>query len=155
MKRSFVLLTFMIGLLALNAFAKSGNGKFAKHFNQTENIAIHGYDVVSYFEGTPTLGTLSFAANYKGVTFLFSSEQNVNTFSASPTKYIPQYGGWCATAMGMMNMKLDVTPDSFIIYDGKLYLFSTSMGPARDQWIESMPDIKDQADLNWQALYQE
>lgn len=155
MNKLLFIMFLVLTTIASNAFAKSGSERFLRHFNHTDHVAIHGYDVLSYFEGHPTLGSEEYSVNYKGISFFFSTESNANKFKREPLKYLPQYGGWCATAVAMMNMKLDITPDSFVIEDGKLYLFSISMGPARDQWLESFPDIKDEADKNWGVMYAE
>jgi hypothetical protein len=34
------------------------------------------------------------------VTYYFSSASNKSAFAKSPLSYEPQYGGWCAFAMG-------------------------------------------------------
>src|SRR5688572_29559762 len=70
-----------------------------KHFNVKKNIALEGYDPVSYFVGKPLEGSTQFKYEYKGVTYLFNSGSNLSKFKATPDKYEPAYGGWCAFAM--------------------------------------------------------
>jgi hypothetical protein len=41
----------------------------------------------------------------------------------SSSSYAPQYGGWCAFAMGNSGEKVTVNPETFKIIDSKLYLF--------------------------------
>lgn len=125
---------------------------FTKHFNQQNSIAVHGYDVVSYFDGTPLQGSSHFEVDYNDIVFQFANQKNADTFSDNPQRFIPAYGGWCATAMGMMNKKVDITPTSFLVQDGVLYLFSSSMGPARDEWVKNQPDLKSKADANWAKI---
>lgn len=142
-----------IAVSSVTALASGTETQFQKHFNHQNGVAIHGYDVVSYFNGVATQGSPSFEVVYENVRFQFSSEDNATEFDLNPEKYIPAYGGWCATAIGMMNTKLDVTPDSFLIQDGILFLFSTSMGPAKDQWIQGQPGLRQTADANWSVIY--
>ena len=56
--------------------------------------------------------------------YYFSSEKNKAEFSQNPSKYKPQYGGWCAYAMGSNGEKVEVNPETFKLIDGKLYLFT-------------------------------
>jgi len=151
--KKLLLSAFGILLLATNVYASGPEDNlFAKHFNQQNSIAIHGYDVVSYFKGAPQQGSGNFEVDYKDVIFQFVNQENANAFDSNPEKYLPAYGGWCATAMGMMNQKLDVTPDSYLIENGVLYLFSTSMGPAKDMWLQNQPGVKQKADENWAEI---
>ena len=89
----------------------------------TENgVAIKGYDPVSYFTtGRPTLGLTQFSTTYKGATYRFSSAENRDRFIATPEKFVPQYGGYCALAISL-NKIADIDPDQWAIVDDKLYL---------------------------------
>lgn len=87
-----------------------------------------GYDVVSYFSNEAKQGSKKLATEYDGVKFYFSSQENLNTFKANPTKYIPQYGGFCSYAMASKGEKVTSDPETFEIRDGKLYLFYNSWG---------------------------
>lgn len=42
--------------------------------------AVNGYDVVSYFSGSPMKGTGTLASEHMGQTYLFSSEENKEMF---------------------------------------------------------------------------
>jgi YHS domain-containing protein len=150
--KSIFLSLLGIAFLASPANASGPEDLFAKHFNQKSGVAVQGYDVVSYFKGAPAQGLKKFSVDYRGVVFLFSSQANANEFDASPEKFLPAYGGWCATAMGAMGKKLDINPTAYLILDGALYLFSTSMGPAKEDWIKSVPGIKQKADANWAKI---
>lgn len=149
--RNLLLSVFGLMFLVFNVNA-SETERFAKHFNHTNKVAIHGYDVVSYFNGKAEVGTSEFQVAHKGITFHFVTLANATAFEQSPAKYLPAYGGWCATAVAMMNKKLDITPDSFLIENGVLYLFSTSMGPAKDMWSKDSEKMKVKADSNWTKM---
>ena len=50
-------------------------------------------------------------------------QQTGRHFASNPAKYEPQYGGWCAYAMGHDGSKVEVDPETFKIINGKLFLF--------------------------------
>ncbi len=86
------------------------------------NKAVSGYDTVSYHtEGKPVVGKDEFKTTYKGATWLFSSQENLDLFKANPEKYEPQYGGYCAWAVAHDNL-VKADPKVWTIIDGKLYL---------------------------------
>jgi len=85
-------------------------------------LALRGYDPVSYFtDGRPILGDYTIRASYEGAIYRFTSEEHKALFVKEPTKYLPQYGGFCAfgTAKGV---KVDGDPKVWKIVDNKLYL---------------------------------
>lgn len=62
--------------------------------------AVSGYDSVAYFsEGKPIKGKASFAFEWKGAEWRFSTAENLAKFKANPEAYAPQYGGYCAWGM--------------------------------------------------------
>lgn len=126
-----------------------------KHFNIEKGIAIQGFDPVAYFLMNKAIkGSKSFAANIEGVTYYFSSQKNKDIFSKDPKKYEPQYGGWCAYAMGANNEKVEVDPETFKIIDGKLYLFFHSwINNTLTKWNEDEKNLKAKADKNWTIIY--
>ncbi len=61
----------------------------------SDGAAIKGYDTVAYFTmGKPVKGSEKFSHEWNGAKWLFSSEEHLNLFAASPEKYAPQYGGY-------------------------------------------------------------
>jgi YHS domain-containing protein len=65
-----------------------------------EQVALKGYDPVAFFvAGKPIKGDAQFKATHSGATWFFSSADNRDSFLAEPTKYAPQYGGYCAWAV--------------------------------------------------------
>ena len=100
------------------------------------------------------LRTKEIALEYDGVQFYFSSQENLNTFKANPTKYVPQYGGFCAYAMGAKGSKVPVNPETFEIRDGKLYLFYNKGNTnTLTLWTkEGAKELKDKADKNWTKI---
>ncbi|HCW07217.1 MAG TPA: YHS domain protein [Cytophagales bacterium] len=124
-----------------------------KNFNVKKNIAIEGYDPVSYFEGTPIEGESTISFTLKGITYLFHSANNLNKFKTSPEKYEPAYGGWCAFAMGETGERVKIDPETYKIVDGKLYLFYNFWGNnTLKDWNKNEKALKSKADQNWKKI---
>ena len=144
----FLLLSLAIGTLS----AQSDNVRM-KNFNVKKSIALEGYDPVSYFDNKPQEGKDNLSFAYKGVTYLFVSQNNLNKFKISPEKYEPAYGGWCAYAMGATGEKVKIDPETFKIADGKLYLFYNFWGNnTLKDWNKDEKSLKGKADLNWKKF---
>lgn len=85
-------------------------------------IAIKGYDPVAYFElGKAEKGSALFSAQWGGATWHFASDSNRAQFTATPEKYLPQYGGYCAWAVSH-GYTAGIDPEAWKIESGKLYL---------------------------------
>ena len=110
--------------------------------------AIDGYDPVAYFtENKPVQGKEEFKLKYQGSIWYFASQKNKELFKASPAKYAPQYGGYCA--WGMKNgYKAKVEPyNAWSVYNGKLYL---NYNPnVQGKWVKKKDEYIATADENW------
>ena len=95
-------------------------------YNTQKGFVAEGYDVVSYFENSVNKGSSAYATTFDGAKFRFSSQENLETFITNPTKYVPQYGGYCAYAVAVQANKVAVDPETFEIRNGKLFLFYNS-----------------------------
>lgn len=113
-----------------------------------------GYDVVAYFSNKAVEGKKEFSTTYDGVKFQFFSKENLEKFTKSPEKYVPQYGGYCAYAIGAKAKKVSIDPETFEIRDGKLYLFYNSWGTnTLTLWNEEgAVGLKNKADKNWEKI---
>ena len=124
-----------------------------QHFNIKKNVAVEGYDVVSYFNGEATEGKSEFRYIYKNIVYQFSSASNLEKFKATPDKYEPAYGGWCAYAMGESGEKVKIDPETFKILNGRLYLFYNFWGNnTLEDWTKSEKKLKEDADHNWKNI---
>lgn len=125
----------------------------AQEHNLDNGFIAEGYDVVAYFQGAAKKGNTAYVVNYKGVKYKFHTEENKATFEADPESYIPQYGGWCAYAMGKDGSKAGINPKRFEIRDGKLYLFYDAFFVnTLDKWLKEDPEkLKAQADKHWKV----
>ena len=80
--------------------------------------------------------------------------ENKEAFKNAPARYEPQYGGWCAYAMGNDGSKVEIDPETFKIVDGKLYLFYNKyFTNTLKSWNKQEPELKKKADQNWQKIY--
>ncbi len=123
-----------------------------QQFNLDKNgLAISGYDPVSYITQQKAIeGSKTFAYNFNGINYYFSSATNLNLFKAAPEKYEPAYGGWCAYAMGNTGEKVEVDPETFKVINGKTYLFyNFYFNNTLKTWNKNETTLKSKADLNW------
>lgn len=147
MKHSIII--FCIALLSISAFAQKN-----KTINLGKNnLAAHGYDVVSYFDGEALEGYEKIQSDYNGAKYLFTSLTNKEIFDKNPEIYIPQYGGWCAYAMGIDGSKVKIDPKTFKVLDKKLYLFYNFKGTnTLIPWNANEASLKKEADIQWNRL---
>ena len=111
------------------------------------STAVGGHDPVAYFaDGRPVAGKSEFTHQWKGVTWRFASARNRDAFKADPTKYAPQYGGYCAWAVSQgYTAKGD--PNHWKIVDGKLFLnYDASV---QKNWEKDIPGHIGNANRNW------
>jgi YHS domain-containing protein len=149
MKRLTIILYVFVGLVA----AGQSDDVRKKNFNVKKNIALDGYDPVSFFANKPEEGDEDITFTYKGITYQFVNSANLVKFKASPDKYEPAYGGWCAYAMGETGEKVKVDPETFKIMDGKLYLFYNFWGNnTLEDWNANEKTLKAKADQNWRKI---
>jgi YHS domain-containing protein len=154
MKRLFTLLlvtVFATGTVS----AQNAAELHKKNFNLDKTgLAIEGYDPVAYFTAQKAIeGKKEISLNYEGVTYRFATAQNRDLFKAIPAKYQPQYGGWCAYAMGANGEKVDVDPETFKLVDGKLYLFFNKFfNNTKKSWNKDEKNLKSKADVNWEKI---
>lgn len=147
-----VLSIFLFGLILVEVCGQSDAIR-TKHFNVKKNIALEGYDPVSYFSGKPLEGQEELKLNYKNVTYQFASQDNLVKFKLHPEKYEPAYGGWCAYAMGESGEKVKIDPETFTMLEGKLYLFYNFWGNnTLEDWKKNEKKLRDKADLNWENI---
>lgn len=115
--------------------------------------AIKGYDPVAYQVGRkPLTGKPEFASRYRGVVYRFESAENRALFASDPEKYVPQYGGWCATAMAE-GRKVEIDPSNFKVTNGRLFLFYKGwLGDALKDWSKDEKGLTVKADEHWRKI---
>ncbi len=148
MKKTILITLLFFGVVACVS-AQSALRK--AQFNvDKKSIAVSGYDVVSYFTSAKAVkGSSSFAVAAEGVLYYFSTHTNKDIFLKDWKKYEPQYGGWCAYAMGNSGEKVEVDPETFKVKDNKLYLFYHSwVNNTLIKWNKDEVNLKTKADKN-------
>lgn len=153
--KSYLLILIMCSF-TVSLFSQDLSQLRNTHFNIQNGLALQGYDPVAYFtqqkavKGKKAVGAVFF----QGIKYLFSSEENKAAFKKSPAMYEPQYGGWCAYAMGSDGTKVDVDPETFKIIDGRLYLFYNKLfNNTIKPWNKNETKLKQQADMNWAKIF--
>ncbi|WP_298985006.1 YHS domain-containing (seleno)protein [uncultured Roseibium sp.] len=127
----------IVATSALPAYAKSP-------------LALTGYDPVTYFSGkTPKRGRAEFTAQYRGLTYQFTSARNRDTFSANPASYAPQFDGYCAYGVSR-GYKVGVDPLAYKVVAGKLYVNYSK--PVQRTWSRDIPGYIAKANRNWPGL---
>ena len=113
-------------------------------------IAVNGYDPVAFFtDARPVNGSPFISASYQGATYLFSSEAHKSLFTASPAKYAPQYGGFCAFGVAIDKLfPVDIT--TWQVKNGKLYL--NLNGDILKKFNSEFDGNVAKADKNWSGL---
>ena len=154
--RKYLLLVSVFALTLSTSFSQDATAIRKKHFNLSKNgLAIEGYDPVAYFKSNKAIkGKKEFAAIHQGAVYYFSSAENKETFLKNPSAYEPQYGGWCAFAMGKNGEKVSVDPGTFKIINTKLYLFyNRFFNNTLNSWNKDEINLKTNADTNWQKTF--
>lgn len=145
--KKFIHTILIVGSLLVSSVALALDPIYTSFFS---NVAIKGYDTVAYFtENKAVKGSKDFVTEYKGATWHFSSQENLDLFLSEPEKYEPQYGGYCAYAVAQ-NTTASIKPELFTIVDDKLYLNYNAK--INDQWQSNQEEFIQQADANWPAL---
>ncbi len=123
--------------LTLAQVAYSQEADTLKYCVADPNVGVGGYDPVSYFLGSkPLAGKETFSTSFEGVTYRFDSESNLKKFISNPSKYLPQFGGWCSMTLAMGRA---TTPkyDNFVITKDKLFLFERTLSVnGRELWLK-------------------
>jgi YHS domain-containing protein len=110
-------------------------------------LMLKGFDVVNYFSaGKHAMGDKQFRSVYKGVTFQFASSENKALFEKEPTKYLPQYGGYCANGI-VYGIPWGGDGDTWRMIDGKLYIFGGA--GSRDAFLLDQSKNIELADKYW------
>lgn len=119
-------------------------------FNTSKNIALNGYDTVAYYiDKKATIGAEKYQVEWAGSTWYFSNIKNRDTFTAKPTNYAPQYGGY--DPVGVSDGYTNPTnPEVYTVLAGRLYLHYSE--EFKDYWNENRGTTMVLADSNWTFL---
>ncbi len=136
-------------IVPVTSYAYDENSASAVNVD-AKGVGLKGYDPVAYFTaGVPTAGKAEFTSKHDGVTYQFATAANRDAFKAAPTKYAPQFGGFCAMGVAL-EKKLDGDPAAWTIADGKLYLNVNK--DVQKKYMEDVTGNNKKADSNWPQL---
>lgn len=151
MKSISNLIAAMAVSLSMLFAAPSANAAKEIYTSTFSKKALSGYDTVAYFtQGKPVKGSESFKTEYKGAEWQFSSQANLDAFKANPEKYAPQYGGYCAYAVGKYNDLVSADPEAWKIVNGKLYLNYDK--DIQAEWVANQSEYITKGNANWPGL---
>jgi YHS domain-containing protein len=152
MFKQIIMLLFM-GFSLSNGLAQKLQSP-KEQYNLEKGIALEGIDPISYFlQAKPEKGKKEFAVSDQGVLYFFSNQKNKDLFLSNPSKYKPEYGGWCAYAMGAKGEKVTVDPYTYKLVNNKLYLFYNQFfNNTLKDWNKDQDNLMRKADLNWKKL---
>ncbi|NUM54118.1 MAG: heme-binding protein [Candidatus Hydrogenedentes bacterium] len=132
--------------------AKNGIGPKDLINTDRKGVAIQGYDPVAYFlEGSPMKGKKEFESTYNGALYHFVSQDHRYKFEDNPSKYVPQFGGFCGYAASI-NKVSPINPKYWQIQDGRLVLQHTKK--AYDLFNQDAAGNYAKAQANWPGLVQ-
>lgn len=142
-----------VGLAGYHAYRYSLGLYATAPVYATSSGAIGGYDPVAYFtEGRAIAGKPGLTHEWNGAAWRFASEANLAAFRREPERYAPQFGGYCAYAVGnAYTARSD--PRAWYIEDGKLYLnFNAEV---RELWLKDKATLIPAARGNWPAVIED
>lgn len=170
MEKKYLLILTILLTSILNAqdlvFVKFPNQKCYHNENlpyyniDKDSLAVKGYDLTEYFiNNRASKGLSEYQYKYDGIKYFFLNEKNKLIFIDNPEKYLPQFGGYCASRMasginGGLPGKESVSPEYFMIIDNKLYLFSYKSELYFKLWKQNKKENLEKANRTWVAINQ-
>lgn len=137
-------ITMVLLLIALFSYAQK------PEIYAPSGIAVNGYDVVSFFtEAKPVKGSETFSFYWKETTWLFSTQQHLDSFKRSPEKYEPAYGGYCSYGASR-GYKASSQADTWVILSGKLYFNYNQK--VKEIWNKNRAAYIDSANVKWPVV---
>ena len=113
-------------------------------------VAIKGYDPVAYFtQSKPIKGEKAHSHKWNGATWRFANARHLELFKASPDKYAPQFGGYCAWAVSQ-NYTANIDPSQWTVYKEKLYLNYDK--DVQKKWLADKDNFIELATKNWPGI---
>lgn len=117
-----------------------------------DNLAVDGWDPVTFHSGKPQPGKSEWRAQYQGAVWLFYSEANRDLFLTNPEVFAPQYGGYCAWALARGKLEKG-RAEYWHVEDGKLYLNYNRR--IKRRWDNNRTRFIEQANDRWPAILAE
>ncbi|MEY8874867.1 MAG: YHS domain-containing (seleno)protein [Leptothrix sp. (in: b-proteobacteria)] len=111
------------------------------------HLLLRGHDVVAYVtDGKPVMGSAQFKTVRDGVTLRFASAEHLAMFEADPARYLPKFGGYCATGIAYA-IPWGGDAATWKVIDNRLFIFG---GPgAKAAWELDEPGNLALAERYW------
>ena len=91
------------------------------------HIGFQGLDPVAFLgHFQRTLGRPQYKARYRGKTYFFLNQANLETFQISPERFLPQFEGLCPLTYALTGKWVSGLPDCPNVVGDKLYFHSKS-----------------------------
>lgn len=146
-KLLFATLVLCVGIAATTQSAHAKSDEI--YTSWRNNLAVGGYDVVSFHRGSPVEGKPKLTTSWHGANWLFDNQDNLDAFLAEPKKYAPAYGGYCAWALAE-NKLAKGKPKHWTIKDDVLYFnFNKKI---KDRWLTDIEGFIIKGDANWPLI---
>lgn len=146
----------LLFVLVVSLFSSQVFAADPPFYSHSKKGAIKGADPVAYFSLLPgdkaVIGSDDITYEWRGATWKFASEANRDLFSKDPEKYAPQFGGYCAYAVGL-GFTNSILPNSWSIIDGKLYLNHNRFTKRR--FLKKQDEAIAKATSNWPEVLKE
>jgi hypothetical protein len=116
----------------------------------SNGVILKGYDPVAYITRHQALkGNPAIQTKFGGAIYHFVSLADKVAFGKNPSRYVPQYGGFCAYHLSKGTL-VDSDPSVFFIYKSKLYVCSAPDGV--EKFRSNIDENVRKADENWIPL---
>ncbi|MGQ0532670.1 MAG: YHS domain-containing (seleno)protein [Caulobacteraceae bacterium] len=149
MRKLLAAIAFAVGVLTFAAAPAQAN-EAPVYTGLLSRVAVGGYDPVAYFtDGRPARGAAQHRITHLGYEYRFASAEHLAAFRANPSRYLPQYGGYCAWAMSQ-GYTAAGNPNNWRIVDGKLYLNYND--EIQTRWEGDIPGHIRRANGNWPGV---
>ncbi len=148
--RSILLVLFFLPMILENG---RGQSDHSRHNTDDSRIALQGYSPVSYIDmNLAQRGSKDYMSEYDGLKYYFVDAAQKARFDADPERYLPQYGGWCATGIAV-GAYFRTDPDKFLVRNGRLYLFLYDLEvDALQLWLSDEKNMAAKAEENWSKM---
>lgn len=118
-----------VAVLSLLSVAFALQISFPARAQKEVALALDGYDPVAYFTaGEPTIGLTTFELVWDEQLYRFARAEHREMFKADPVRYAPQFANFCSMALTRGEL-VPADPKSWLISEGRLYIFGKSKGP--------------------------
>ena len=140
---------FVLASLMFNAVTTFAVGKQLLNLDR-KGIGIQGYDPVAFFtDQKPVKGNPQFQSDYNRAKYYFASAEHKILFDKEPSRYEPQFGGYCAYGVSH-GVRAPIKIEAWQIVNGRLLMqYDLSI---KDKFNKDQQGNLGKADRNWPGI---